>query len=105
MSRKTQPSSDSLPQHPKAAALARQYGVPYEGVAALFEQGYPQAEIERALRLGMEMRAEASDILAIRAAGFDWREVRRALKTIPDDEDDEVGGDVPARPKAHPRRR
>jgi hypothetical protein len=92
VTRKSHPASASPPQHPKAAALAAQYGARYEDVAALFAQGYPLAEIERALRLGKELRAEASDILAIRDAGFDWREVRKALDTIPDTGHDEEDG-------------
>src|SRR5688572_27341913 len=76
--------SGELWQNPRAAALAKQFGVLYEEVALLFERGYAPSEIERAYRMGKSKDADAADVLAMRDAGMDWREIDKALVTVPD---------------------
>lgn len=85
---------DPLASNPRAAALAGQYNAPYAEVAAFFEQGYADRDIERAYRLGKERDAEPGDILAMLDVGMDWRQIDKALTAIPDpgdteDDDDE----------------
>ncbi len=110
--RTERPSQDERPANPnpRAAALADAFGAPYQEVVRFFERGYPPAEIERAYRLGKETDTEASDILAMRDAGMDWREVQKALVTVNDfvedaADDEEEDARPSVRRKAAARRR
>ena len=73
----------------KAQELAEQYGLRTEDVAEWL-RAYPRHEVERACKVSAEMDAEVSDILAMLDVGFDWRRIQKALRVVPDeDEDDE----------------
>lgn len=78
-------------ENARAQELAERCGVRYEQVVEWLSEQYTLAEIERACRVAQEKHAEPGDVLAMRAAGLDWRAIDRALRAVPDtdDEDDE----------------
>lgn len=81
-------------QNPKASELAKQYNMDYDDVVQWFDQGYGINDIERAFKMGDQMDAEVSDIMAMRDAGMDWREIGKALDTMPDIGDSEDDDDA-----------
>ncbi len=90
----------------RAASIAAQAGLPQAQIDAWLDSGYSTAEIERACRAAREYQAEVSDILAMRDAGLDWRQIAGALDTVPDwdSDDDEAaygagGNAAPRRPR------
>ena len=62
-------------------------------MATWLDENFTPAEIERACRLGDEKEAEPGDILAMLDAGLDWRAVERALRVMPDPDEDSADDD------------
>lgn len=77
--------------NPAAQELAERYNLNVDDVQGWFDQNFTRAQIDRACRMGDEYDCEPSDILAMLAVGFDWRQIEKALDTIPDDDGDDDG--------------
>jgi hypothetical protein len=79
-------------QNPKASEIAKKYNLDYDDVVQWFNGDHATIDIERAYKMGDEMDAEVSDVLAMLDAGMDWHMIRKALDSMPDtgeDDDDE----------------
>lgn len=101
--RAPRPPLDDRPTNPnpRAVQIADANQAPYQEVIGLLEHGYSAPEVERAYRLGRETDTAASDILAMRDAGMDWRDIQKALVTVPDFVEDTVDDEEEdARPSA-----
>lgn len=65
-------------QHPVGVKISRSFGVPYEQVMALYEQGFGFGEIMQAYRLAAanaEAGVTAEGLLQLRQTGLGWGEI------------------------------
>lgn len=65
-------------QHPVGVKISRSFGIPYEQVMALYEQGFGFGEIMQAYRLAAanpDAGVSGADLLQLKQTGLGWGEI------------------------------
>lgn len=78
--------------HPKAVALANEYGVTPEEIMGWFCQRFGFGEIDLAYGLSKQTGVSVDEIFAMRSSGLGWGQIKKQLKNVTPTPTPEPGG-------------